>query len=161
MKNFLGGEMSQFTYRYDEEFYGGGDVKFDSNGNIYLLDWGIHVLNPLPDSNTIHVASNSSNTSCAEWQSDWSEKPYLAFTCVAPFNAQVEVGEIVTWINKDSSGHTVTSGTPEDGPDGLFESSFLNSGDSFSFVFDTAGEYEYFDLTHPWVKGIVTVVEGP
>ena len=161
MENFLAEEMSQFTYRYDEKFHGGGDIKFDSNGNIYLLDWGIHILSSLPDTNTIHIVSNSSNTTCAEWDSGWRPDPYPAYTCTLPFNAQVGVGEIITWVNRDSSGHTVTSGTPEEGPSGIFDSGFILTNDTFSFVFDSPGEYHYFDLTHPWVKGVVTVVEGP
>jgi plastocyanin len=49
--------------------------------------------------------------------------------------------------------HTVTD------VNGAFDSGFLATGDSFSFTFDQAGEFEYYCLPHPWMRAKV-VVEG-
>jgi len=39
----------------------------------------------------------------------------------------------------------------------LFTSGVLKTGDSFSYTFDTAGEYPYFCALHPWMTGLVIV----
>ncbi|HEX7033663.1 MAG TPA: plastocyanin/azurin family copper-binding protein [Nitrososphaera sp.] len=77
-----------------------------------------------------------------------------------PEAVETTVGSMVTWINDDSVPHTVTSGVVENNsptPDGRFDSSILNPGQSFSFVFDAAGEYPYYCMLHPWMTGTVTV----
>jgi plastocyanin len=77
-----------------------------------------------------------------------------------PATVETSVGSMVTWKNDDSTLHTVTSGTVNSGkptPDKKFDSGFLKSGDSFPFVFDTAGEYPYYCSIHPWMTGKVTV----
>ncbi|MGY5142977.1 MAG: plastocyanin/azurin family copper-binding protein [Candidatus Nitrosopumilus sp. bin_32a] len=77
--------------------------------------------------------------------------------CYIPYHVTVSVGEEITWSNDDSAAHTVTSGTPADGPDGLFDSSLFMAGGTFSVTLDEAGEYPYFCMVHPWMIGIVTV----
>ncbi len=77
----------------------------------------------------------------------------------APDDVQVTVGSMVTWKNDDTASHTVTSGTVQNNtptPDGRFDSGILNAGDSFSFVFDKAGEYPYYCTIHPWMTAKVT-----
>jgi plastocyanin len=67
---------------------------------------------------------------------------------------------MVTWTNDDTVPHTVTSGVVEDNvpkPDGKFDSNILTAGKSFSFVFDTAGEYDYYCFLHPFMTGNVVV----
>ncbi|KAG2473384.1 MAG: hypothetical protein NPMRTH4_1390006 [Nitrosopumilales archaeon] len=39
----------------------------------------------------------------------------------------------------------------------MFDSGLMMNGDSFSFTFDTAGEYPYFCMVHPWMVGTVIV----
>jgi len=78
----------------------------------------------------------------------------------SPATAQTSVGSMVTWKNNDNTLHTVTSGTMDNGtphPDKKFDSGFMKSGDSFPFVFDTAGEYPYYCQIHPWMTGKVIV----
>lgn len=59
-----------------------------------------------------------------------------------PGTLEVPVGTTVTWINNDVIDHTVTSS------DGLFDSGDMLPGDSFSFTFSEAGEYEYVCTLH-------------
>ena len=80
--------------------------------------------------------------------------------CYLPYQITTETGETVTWNNIDSSAHTVTSGTPNDGPDGMFDSSLFMSGNSFSTTFDQPGNYPYFCMVHPWMVGMIVVGEG-
>jgi plastocyanin len=72
----------------------------------------------------------------------------------SPNPVEVKVGETVTWINDDSGRHTVTS------KDGVFDSGMMGKGQSFSFIFDKAGEYSYDCSPHPNMVGTVVVTEG-
>ena len=78
-------------------------------------------------------------------------------TCFIPSTATIEEGGTVTWENTDNAAHTASSGTPEGGPDGVFDSSLMMVNGSFSFTFDSAGTYPYFCMVHPWMQGTVIV----
>jgi len=78
-------------------------------------------------------------------------------SCFNPHEVTIDVGGEVTWSNDDSAAHTVTAGTAEDGPSGVFDSSLFMAGTTFSHKFETAGEFPYFCMVHPWMEGIVTV----
>ena len=77
--------------------------------------------------------------------------------CYLPYHVTVSAGEEITWSNDDSAAHTVTSGTPSEGPDGLFDSSLFMAGGTFSVTLNDAGTYDYFCMVHPWMTGIITV----
>jgi len=74
-----------------------------------------------------------------------------------PEDLQIAVGTKVLWINEDSTMHTVTSGTPQDGPDGVFDSGIVAAGESFEFTFTTQGTEDYYCIVHPWMIGSVEV----
>ncbi len=70
----------------------------------------------------------------------------------APNVLTVPVGTTVTWTNNDVGQiHTVTDAA------GSFDSGFLNPGDSWSYTFTEAGEFEYFCVPHPWMRAKVVV----
>ena len=73
----------------------------------------------------------------------------------------VSVGTTVVWTNKDTVGHTVTSGSPSDADAGkLFDTgSRWNPGAKFEHTFDAVGEFSYFCRIHPWTVGNVVVAE--
>ena len=71
----------------------------------------------------------------------------------------ITAGNTVTWQNADTAAHTATSGSATDGPDGVFDSSLIMAGSSFSHAFYNAGTYDYFCMVHPWMEGTV-IVEG-
>ena len=77
--------------------------------------------------------------------------------CFVEAEVMVSAGGTVTWTNDDTAAHTVTSGTPTDGPDGVFDSSIIMSGATFEHTFEEAGEYDYFCIVHPWMTGKITV----
>ncbi len=63
----------------------------------------------------------------------------------------IKVGDTVTWTNKDGSAHTATAN------DGSFDTDRLETGESGSFTFTKAGEFDYFCEIHPSMKGKVIV----
>lgn len=77
--------------------------------------------------------------------------------CYSPHTLTVKPGTTVTWTNADNAAHTVTSGFPEDGPDGLFDSGLFMAQESFSYTFLQSGGYHYFCMVHPWMTGVVDV----
>jgi len=80
-------------------------------------------------------------------------------SCYEPFAVTVDVRKQVTWKNLDSFSHSVTSGTPEDGPDGVFDSGLIYAIGTFSHTFHNPGIYDYYCVYHPWMQGIVIVGE--
>ena len=124
---------------------------------------GVHVFSSPTTENEILIRDIASDPGCAEWESNWvgRDTPYRAFNCIAPYNAQVGIGEPVTWKNMDNLPHSVVSGTPASNDIGnVFSSGMLYPNTSFTFTFDSAGTYEYFDMVNPWVKGVITVTGG-
>jgi nitrite reductase (NO-forming) len=72
----------------------------------------------------------------------------------------VSKGTTVTWTNRDSTLHTVTSGSPESGNSGtgtVFDSSYLAAGKTFQHQFNIAGTFDYYCTLHPYMKGKVVV----
>lgn len=69
----------------------------------------------------------------------------------------VPVGTTVVWENIDNTIHTVTSGSPEEGANGSFDSDMIAAGDSFKFAFNTPGKEDYFCMVHPWMIGSVEI----
>lgn len=74
-----------------------------------------------------------------------------------PQDISVSIGTTLQWINEDETIHTVTSGGVESGPTGIFDSSIIDAGNSFTHTFDSAGMFDYYCIVHPWMIGSVTV----
>lgn len=72
----------------------------------------------------------------------------IAFT---PSSKTVAVGTTITWTNKDTDTHDVTSNT------GLFQSPSLGKGGTFSYQFNTAGTYGYKCTFHSGMTGTIIV----
>ncbi|MGY5149710.1 MAG: plastocyanin/azurin family copper-binding protein [Candidatus Nitrosopumilus sp. bin_68KS] len=77
--------------------------------------------------------------------------------CYLPYSVTISKGDTVSWSNDDTAAHTVTSGSPSEGPDGNFDSSLVMSGAVYEFTFEQTGSYDYFCMVHPWMTGIVQV----
>jgi YVTN family beta-propeller protein len=67
---------------------------------------------------------------------------------------RVKAGQTVTWTNRDSVPHTVTS------DDGLWDSSDIAPGKGFSRRFDVPGTYAYHCGIHPSMQATVIVSAG-
>jgi len=86
-----------------------------------------------------------------------SSTPGCEPNCFIPNPVTVEVGAIITWDNTDTAAHTATAGSAADGPSGVFDSSLIMAGGSYSYTADTAGTFDYFCMVHPWMEGTIIV----
>ncbi len=78
-----------------------------------------------------------------------------------PQTATVAKGSTVIWNNKDTTLHTVTSGTPDGGNSGIqFDSSYLGADKTFEHQFNKQGTFKYYCTLHPAMVGKVVVSKG-
>ena len=80
-----------------------------------------------------------------------------AINCLSPYYETIYKDGIVTWTNNDKVAHTIISGNPQDGPNGVFDSGLISPTATFTHVFEIEGEYEYFCVVHPWIQGKIFV----
>ena len=66
----------------------------------------------------------------------------------------VPAGTMVTWTNRGDFIHTTTS------VDNLWDSDFLEGGQTFSFTFSQPGTYDYFCNLHPEMTATITVTSS-
>jgi plastocyanin len=71
----------------------------------------------------------------------------------SPAEIDVAVGTNVTWTNNDDIPHMIVDA---DNPK-TSKSPPLDTGDSYSHVFDKPGTYHYFCSLHPHMQGTVVV----
>ena len=104
---------------------------------------------------SIDIAEGSSVPGCEETD----DGCYILNTVVlSKADAQV------TWYNTDNAVHTVTSGTPADGPDGLFDSGAIPAGGQYMKDFERGfsdGTYDYYCVAHPWMTGTLIIGDAP
>jgi len=99
---------------------------------------------------TVTNAAGSSAPGCEE----------TADGCFIPSPVTIPMGGTVTWENNDTAAHTATGGSATEGPSGVFDSSLIMAGSSFSHTFEDAGSYDYFCMVHPWMSGLVIVEDA-
>jgi len=80
--------------------------------------------------------------------------------CFIPSPVTIPMGGTVTWENNDTAAHTATGGSATEGPSGVFDSSLIMAGSSFSHTFEDAGTFDYFCMVHPWMAGTVIVEDA-
>ncbi len=79
--------------------------------------------------------------------------------CFEPEEITIKEGQIIEWKNYDDAMHTITSGGPNDGPTGLFDSEMAEPDATYALKFDVVGDYPYFCMVHPWQTGTITVTK--
>ncbi|MGW2253691.1 MULTISPECIES: cupredoxin domain-containing protein [unclassified Kitasatospora] len=72
----------------------------------------------------------------------------------SPARLTVKAGTTVTWTNKDTDPHTVTS---KQGSGGPLNSASLTTGATYQFTFTQPGTYAYFCTIHPFMTATVVV----
>ena len=77
--------------------------------------------------------------------------------CYLPSLLTIETDTTVIWENNDNAAHLATSGTPDGGPDGVFDSGMIMAGGTFEHEFIDSGEFQYYCIVHPWMVATVTV----
>ncbi len=78
-----------------------------------------------------------------------------------PSEVTLTLNDKVQWYNIDNTAHTVTSGSYQGGPDGLFNSGILEPKDFFIYQPTIAdiGTLSYYCTLHPWMNGIITILD--
>ena len=99
-----------------------------------------------PKTHTVDIPTGTSTPGCESNNA-----------CYLPANITINAGDVIVWDNIDTAAHTVTSGSPANGPSGVFDSSLLMGSASYAFTFEETGSYDYFCIVHPWMAGTVTV----
>ncbi len=120
---------------------------------LAVLSTTLHLYQDLAYAQTTAIASSAASISIVQGSSSPTiSKPY------DPSPLTVKAGTSVTWTNRDSSIHTVTSGLPEKGNVGtLFDSSLISPGNAFVHVFDKQGTFDYSCTLHPFMHGQIIV----
>lgn len=78
------------------------------------------------------------------------------FEYFTPSSVSIQTGDTVTWVNRDTVGHTVTSVAFNS--DQIWPQTEESKGNStFSHTFDRNGVYSYFCQIHPYMSGTVYV----
>jgi plastocyanin len=119
----------------------------------------------MTNSSSMTAASGGTNSTGGNSVSIVPNASTMTDKAFAPNPLNAKVGDTVTWTNKDTIFHTVTSGTgPSDTTHGKeFDSGLSGStalttqGKTFSHKFMTAGEFPYFCQLHPTMVGKVVV----
>ena len=85
----------------------------------------------------------------------------------SPSKILIGQNNTVTWINKDTESHTVTSGTGEGleslvnqkkgTKNGIFDSGVLLPRSNWTHQFENPGVFTYFCSLHPWMEGTIVV----
>jgi len=69
----------------------------------------------------------------------------------APAMVKIKTGQPIIWINSDDEPHTIAAN------DKAYRSPTLDTGESFTRTFATAGEFAYFCTLHPHMIGKIVV----
>jgi plastocyanin len=145
------------------EAYDGTDsfkINFDQTGSVIARisnvnnfdtsgEFSFKVTEPkeeLPGDHFVDIANGSYFPGCENDNS-----------CYIPSSLNILPNQVVLWDNKDSSAHTVTSGTPDIGSSGSFDSGIVAGGGKFVFKFENQGIFDYYCTLHPWMLGTISV----
>jgi amicyanin len=66
---------------------------------------------------------------------------------------RIPVGTTVRWVNRDAVAHTITSSV------GAWSSPLMEKDEAFEHTFETTGRFEYVCTPHPFMRGVVVVME--
>ena len=141
------------------EFSGNALAVHTKNTNQFTVNYSVSMKSPemespvmtmpaLPTTHTVSIPQGVASPGCETTD-----------TCYLPYSLEINVGDTVMWSNDDSAAHTVSSGDPTEGVDGIFDSGLFMAGSTFEYTFDNAGTYSYFCMVHPWMVGQIGVNE--
>lgn len=110
-------------------------------------------INPLPGNNPFpvnNISAPSVNVTLPSESLLGDNEIWIQVHAFNPAILNISVGTTMTWTNKDSEFHTVTSDT------GIFGSG-LSYKDTYQFTFTKAGTYNYYCDPHPDMTGTIYV----
>lgn len=78
-----------------------------------------------------------------------------------PVVLTISSGDKVVWVNKSNIDHTITSGG-DCTKDGKWNSGYFGHNQSYSYIFDSVGTYNYFCIPHclSGMKGVIIIKEN-
>jgi plastocyanin len=106
------------------------------------------LLNNKSSDKTGNITSDSTSNSNGKLVVTDVKIKNMAFS---PKTITIKAGSVVTWENNDTVLHTVTANNGE------FTSENLESGETFSFTFNTSGTYTYKCTLHSGMSGTIIV----
>ncbi|MDD4969418.1 MAG: cupredoxin domain-containing protein [Paludibacter sp.] len=92
------------------------------------------------------------SSSCSSTSEPPANEVYIQNMAFTPVTLTVSVGTTVKWTNKDAVAHTVTSDTP-----GQFDSGNISANGVYSYMFMTAGTFNYHCAIHTSMTAKVIV----
>lgn len=114
----------------------------------------------LPSSSSAHSGhgsgSNNGNGNATAVKTDTieivkgSSSPDIAMPFM-PAVVSAHEGTTITWKNEDNAVHTVTEAGSK------FDSQFIQPGAKWQHAFKEKGQFDYYCMLHPWMKGVVVV----
>jgi plastocyanin len=139
---------NQFTVSYSVSATATAGETVELEEKIMMEEEEVMMEETMDEPQTIHVEIplGTSVPGCEETNECW-----------LPADISINVGDTVHWMNVDTAAHTVTGGSPADGPSGVFDSSLVMADAVYAFTFDEAGSYDYFCMVHPWMVGSISV----
>lgn len=113
----------------------------------------VHTAMGIPMGNLSSTSRSSSSSSSPVSSVAGTVQATISGFAFQPQLLQVKKGTTVTWTNQDNAAHTVTGNAG--GPD----SPSIAKGQTYSYTFDTVGNYPYYCKPHPNMTGIVQVTD--
>ena len=102
--------------------------------------------------NSSNANSNATMVSIVQGAANLADKAYQ------PNPINIKVGSTITWINHDTTIHTVTEGNPASNvPENGFDSGILGMGEQYQHSFTKAGTVDYHCTLHPTMIGSIIV----
>ena len=118
---------------------------------VYMQKQDTNVDNPI-DENAGDGTSGSAGGTFPEGTETQTHEIELSGFAFSPKELTIQVGDTITWTNKDAVAHTVTSDTGQE-----LGSEYLSKGESYSHTFNTEGNFDYHCTPHPSMKGTIIV----
>jgi len=123
---------------------------------------GLLIFKGIPNSNqnngsnlgnggNVDNGSNLSNGGNGDINPDVNSIEITGFA-FSPSTLTIQAGDSVTWTNKDSAPHTITSDSGTE-----LNSQQFSNGNSYSHTFNTKGTYAYHCKLHSSMKGNIIV----
>ena len=130
---------------------------------ILVVGWFYYVNSPAPTIDKINSGeeiviseeNQNSNSNSSSENSVNEAQEYMidiANFAFSPSSLTINAGDSVTWTNRDSSAHTVTSDSGNE-----LDSERISNGQIYTHVFAQPGTYSYHCTPHPGMKATIVV----
>jgi plastocyanin len=134
------------------------EKKMKKRINMISVIFGMIIISSMIVINGCNKSSYSTAPPSGGSGSPGANEVWMQGIAFNPASKTISVGTTITWTNKDSFAHTVTSGVPN-AQDGLFNSGNLNNGATFSYKFNTVGTYKYYCTIHGSMMTATMIVQ--